>query len=77
MNIYDFVSFLQEGLILVGGNSMTEVSISLNTLAAKQQSIVGIPKGNLNQLQELVDAVSQGNVSLTLVLCCLRGGRVA
>ncbi|XP_046339557.1 alcohol dehydrogenase-like isoform X2 [Haliotis cracherodii] len=56
----------REGLILVGGNSMTEVSISLNTLAAKQQSIVGIPKGNLNQLQELVDAVSQGNLRAPL-----------
>lgn len=41
---------------------MTEVSISLNALAAKQQSIVGIPKGNLNQLQELVNFVTEGKV---------------
>ncbi|XP_025086851.1 uncharacterized protein LOC112559715 isoform X1 [Pomacea canaliculata] len=53
----------REGLILVGGNSMTEVSISLNALAAKQQSIVGIPKGNLNQLQELVNFVTEGKLS--------------
>nr|KAG5694629.1 hypothetical protein BaRGS_014724 [Batillaria attramentaria] len=53
----------REGLILVGGNSMTEVSISLNALAAKQQSIVGIPKGNMNQLQELVNFVSEGKLS--------------
>lgn len=43
---------------------MTEVSISLNALAAKQQSIVGIPKGNLNQLQELVNFVTEGKVSI-------------
>ena len=43
---------------------MTEVSISLNTLAAKQQSIVGIPKGNLNQLRDLVNFTSEGKVSM-------------
>ncbi|XP_069132836.1 quinone oxidoreductase-like isoform X2 [Argopecten irradians] len=53
----------REGLILVGGNTMSEVSINLNTLAAKQQSIVGIPKGSLAQLQELVTAVSEGFVT--------------
>ncbi|XP_070199840.1 alcohol dehydrogenase-like isoform X3 [Littorina saxatilis] len=53
----------QEGLIMVGGNSMKEVSISLNALAAKQQSIVGIPKGNMNQLRDLVNFVSEGKLS--------------
>lgn len=53
----------QEGLILVGGNAMTEVSINLNTLAAKQQSIVGIPKGTVEQLRELVEAVADNKVS--------------
>lgn len=52
----------REGLILVGGNSMKEVSISLNTLAAKQQSIVGIPKGNMNQLQDIVSMVATGQL---------------
>lgn len=49
----------REGLILVGGNSTSETSISLNALAAKQQSIVGIPQGNLNQLMDLLNAVSE------------------
>lgn len=55
---------LQEGLILVGGNTMSEVSINLNVLAAKQQSIVGIPKGTLKQLMELVDLVAEKKVSI-------------
>lgn len=54
---------LQEGVILVGGNSTAETSISLTALAAKQQSIVGIPKGNLNQLMELIGAVKENKVS--------------
>uniref|UniRef100_A0A0B6ZCK1 Enoyl reductase (ER) domain-containing protein n=1 Tax=Arion vulgaris TaxID=1028688 RepID=A0A0B6ZCK1_9EUPU len=48
----------REGVILVGGNSTSETNISLNALAAKQQSIVGIPKGNVNQLIELLNAVA-------------------
>ena len=56
---------LQEGLILVGGNAMTEVSINLNTLAAKQQSIVGIPKGTPEQLRELVEAVADNKVTIS------------
>lgn len=48
----------REGLILVGGNSTTETCIPLNSLAAKQQSIMGIPKGNLNQLLEILNAVA-------------------
>lgn len=61
--IYVYV-VLQEGLILVGGNTMSEVSINLNVLAAKQQSIVGIPKGTLKQLMELVDLVAEKKVSI-------------
>ncbi|XP_021368351.1 cinnamyl alcohol dehydrogenase 8-like isoform X2 [Mizuhopecten yessoensis] len=53
----------REGLILVGGNTMSEVSINLNSLAAKQQSIVGIPKGSFAQLRDLVTAVSEGAVT--------------
>ncbi|XP_061177938.1 alcohol dehydrogenase-like isoform X1 [Saccostrea echinata] len=52
----------REGLILVGGNTMSEVSINLNVLAAKQQSIVGIPKGSLKELLELVDLVADQKV---------------
>jgi len=65
MCIYFCLVFLQEGLILVGGNAMSEVSINLNTLAAKQQSIVGIPKGTVEQLRELVEAVADKKVSFT------------
>lgn len=59
---------LQEGLILVGGNTMSEVSINLNVLAAKQQSIVGIPKGTLKQLMELVDLVAEKKVSIYIYI---------
>lgn len=47
----------------MGGNGIAEVSINLNTLAAKQQSIVGIPKGTVEQLRELVDIVSDKKVN--------------
>lgn len=53
----------REGLILVGGSSQTEVSISLSALSAKQQSIVGIPSGTLSQLQELVNFLSDEKLS--------------
>jgi len=49
----------REGQILVGSNTLSEVKISLATLAAKQQSIVGIPKGNMNQLNDLVNYISK------------------
>jgi propanol-preferring alcohol dehydrogenase len=49
----------QEGVILIGGNSTSETNISLNALAAKQQSIIGTPKGNVNQLIELLNAVAE------------------
>lgn len=61
ISVYSLV--FQEGLILVGGNGIAEVSINLNTLAAKQQSIVGIPKGTVEQLRELVDIVSDKKVN--------------
>lgn len=47
---------------MVGGNAMAEVSINLNTLAAKQQSIIGIPKGTIEQLGELVQSVADKKV---------------
>ena len=59
-----YIFSLQEGLILVGGNAMSEVSINLNTLAAKQQSIVGIPRGTTEQLRELVEAVADERVNV-------------
>lgn len=49
---------------MVGGNTMSEVSINLNVLAAKQQSIVGIPKGSMKQLMELVDLVAEKKVRI-------------
>lgn len=49
---------------MVGGNTMSEVSINLNVLAAKQQSIVGIPKGSMKQLMELVDLVADKKVRI-------------
>lgn len=52
----------REGQILVSGNSLAEVSISLSTLAAKQQSIVGIPQGNMNQLNDLVTFIANNNL---------------
>lgn len=52
----------REGQILVAGNSLAEVSISLAALAAKQQSIVGIPKGNMNQLRDLVNYISENQL---------------
>lgn len=52
----------------MGGNSTTETNISLTALAAKQQSIVGIPQGNLNQLIELLNAVADKQVRYFIVL---------
>ncbi|XP_076116415.1 quinone oxidoreductase-like protein 2 isoform X1 [Mytilus galloprovincialis] len=52
----------REGLILVGGNTLSEVSINLNVLAAKQQSIAGIPQGTFEQLQQIIDMVADNKV---------------
>lgn len=54
----------QEGLILVGGNTLSEVSINLNVLAAKQQSIAGIPTGTPEQLEQIVDMVADRKVGV-------------
>ena len=62
INRNDILLF-QEGLILVGGNKPCETSISLSTLAAKQQSIVGVPRGNMNQLIDLLNAVADKEVN--------------
>ena len=45
---------------------MSEVSINLNTLAAKQQSIVGIPHGTAEQLRELIEAVADKRVNMII-----------
>ena len=47
---------------------MAEVSINLNTLAAKQQSIVGIPRGTVEQLRFLVDTLADKKVSILTIL---------
>lgn len=64
-----FILLFQEGVILVGGNSTSDTNISLNALAAKQQSIVGIPQGNINQLIELLNAVADNKVSCLELFC--------
>lgn len=53
----------REGLIVVGGNLSPETSVPL-TFAAKQQSITGVPQGNLNQLTELIRAVKEGQLEV-------------
>lgn len=50
---------------------MSEVSINLNVLAAKQQSIVGIPKGTMKQLMELVDLVAEKKVKIKKKVDCM------
>ena len=54
---------LQEGILVVGGNSRYEVSISLHDLALKQQSLMGIGKGSREQLEELVQLIASQQVS--------------
>jgi len=52
-----------EGLVLVGGGAVS-VSVPLASLADRQQSIVGVPQGNLNQLMELINAVADNTVEV-------------
>jgi len=54
----------REGLILIGGNATTVTCIPLNSLAAKEQSIMGIPKGNLNQLMEILNAIANNTLEV-------------
>ena len=48
--------------MVVGGNSRYEVSFCLHTLAIKQQTVMGIGKGNKTQLEELVELLASGQV---------------
>ena len=52
----------QEGVLMVGGNTKYEVTFCLNTLAQRNQSILGVSKGSRAQLQELVDLFAQEKV---------------
>jgi len=53
----------QEGVLLVGGNSKYDVCLSPTKLAENGHSILGVPRGTKQQLEELVDAFAQGLVS--------------
>lgn len=57
------VYLLQEGVLVVGGNSKFEVTFNLNTLAQRNQSVLGVSKGSKEQLQELVNFCAEGKVS--------------
>ena len=46
----------------MGGNSRYEIPFCLKSLAEKQQSILGVGKGTREQLKDLVDLVSKGEV---------------
>ena len=47
----------------MGGNSWHKVPISIHRLAANNLSVIGIKNGTKEQLQELVNIMSQGPVS--------------
>lgn len=53
---------------MVGGNTLSEVSINLNVLAAKQQSIAGIPQGTPAQLEQIIDMVADKKVNTDYLL---------
>ena len=42
------------GTLMVGGTSKLVVTMSMNELAAKGHSVIGVQRGTRNQLQELV-----------------------
>ena len=54
---------LQNGVLLVGGNSWHKVPISIHCLAANNLSVIGLKNGTKEQLQELVNVIAQGQVS--------------
>lgn len=47
---------------MVGGHSQYEISFCLNSLANKNQSVLGVHAGTRNQLKELVQIFSEGKV---------------
>lgn len=51
--------------MVVGGNSKYEVSMCLNTLAKRNQTIVGVGKGSRKHLEELIEVCASGKVSLS------------
>ena len=51
-------------MLLVGGNAKYEVPFCLNTLAQKNQSLLGVHRGTREQLQELVDTFAEKKVSM-------------
>eukprot|EP00918_Siedleckia_nematoides_P012278 GHVU01026903.1.p1 GENE.GHVU01026903.1~~GHVU01026903.1.p1 ORF type:complete len:390 (+),score=15.06 GHVU01026903.1:239-1408(+) len=56
-------SLLNEGGILVaGGNSKQDVSISLNSLTRNHQCVMGVPQGSKEQLVTLVKLIADGQV---------------
>lgn len=52
--------------MVVGSHSKYDINICLNTLAQNNQCILGINKGNKLMLQELIDIVSSGKVSIKI-----------
>ncbi|ELU15410.1 hypothetical protein CAPTEDRAFT_224563 [Capitella teleta] len=53
----------KEGVLVVGGNSKFEVTFNLNTLAQRNQSVLGVSKGSKEQLQELVNFCAEGKLT--------------
>lgn len=53
----------ENGVLLVGGNSWHKVPISIHRLAANNLSVIGIKNGTKEQLQELVNIMSQGTLT--------------
>ncbi len=53
---------------MVGGHSQYEISFCLNSLANKNQSVLGVHAGTRNQLKELVQIFSEGKVLWHLIL---------
>ena len=58
----------------MGGNAKYEVTFNLNTLATRNQSVLGVSKGSRTQLQELVDLFAEGKVGAALISGLLKFG---
>ena len=59
---------MQDGVLVVGGNSKYDVSFDLHALAKKQQGVMGVSKGTKEQLQELVELVADKTVRHCIIL---------
>lgn len=53
----------QEGVIVIGGESKYDINICLNTLASKNQCVIGVKGGSRQHLQELADIMATGKVT--------------